>query len=150
MRTLIAILPFLFAFWTQGASPISLEWDPSPDADVVNYRLYWGPVSATYTNHADVGNVTNTVFSQVAGGGHYYFVVTALNAGGAESDPSNEVDYQAPVTPPKRLRITQSLQAAAAPVGPWREVGTLQSLMVEEADAQFYRVKLAIEPPPTP
>lgn len=87
----------IFASLSALAAPtVSLAWDPSPDADVTNYRLYWGPGSGNYNGSSDLGNVTNTVFTQLVPGGHYYFVVTAFNAGGAESDPSNEIDYLVP------------------------------------------------------
>lgn len=151
MKTILTILPLLLAAISAGAAPtVSLAWEPSPDADVVKYRLYCGPSTGTYSFSRDLGNVTNTVFTNMVAGGHYWFVVTAINAGGAESDPSNEIDLAVPVSPPRNLRITQSLQASASPAGPWREVGTLQSLLAAEDAAQFYRVKLAIEPPPTP
>jgi hypothetical protein len=148
---------FLFSIWLllctfiASAAPIvSLAWDPSPDADVVNYRLYWGPSSGVYDGSRDLGNVTNTVHANIVAGGHYFFVVTAFNAAGAESDPSNELDYQVPVTPPKKLRLVQTLQAAATPFGPWQEVGTLNSLIEQKPSSEFFRVVMEIAPPPIP
>ena len=93
----------LFTFLLMGVSifaapTVSLAWDPSPDSDVTNYRLYWGPGSGNYNGSSDLGNVTNTIFTQLVPGGHYWFVVTAINAGGAESDPSNEIDFLVPNT----------------------------------------------------
>jgi hypothetical protein len=147
MRALFSILPLLLALYAHAAPTVSLAWDPSPDADVVNYRLYWGPSSGTYNGSADLGNVTNTVFTQLVPGGHYFFVVTAFNVAGAESDPSNELDYLVPSKPrpPTEFRITQSLQAAATPLGPWSDIGTNVVLRTATNDSEFYRVVLAIE-----
>lgn len=148
----------LFSLWllagalaASAAASISLAWDASPDSDVNAYRLYWGPNTGQFTNHYSLGNVTNAVFTNLTAGAKYYFVVTALNVAGAESDPSNEINFQVPVTPPKQLRVTQTLQAAASPAGPWREVATLQSLIDAPTNsAEFYRVQMAITPPPLP
>lgn len=102
IRKLLMLIVMQVTFGVIAAPTVSLAWDPSPDADVTNYRLYWGPGSGNYNGSSDLGNVTNTVFTQLVSGGHYYFVVTALNAGGAESDPSNEIDFLVPGgnTPP--------------------------------------------------
>jgi len=139
----------LLGLWVLSASVVpaapivSLAWDPSPDADVVNYRLYWGPSNGVYTASRDLGNVTNTVFTSLVGGQHVFFVVTAFNAAGAESDPSNELDYRVPVTPPRQLRIVQTLQTASSPAGPWTELGTLSSLVEARNGQQFFRVMMA-------
>lgn len=143
----------LFLAWTAGAaSQIALAWEPSPDADVNAYRLYWGGASCTWTNHHELGNVTNVVFTNLSAGGHYYFAVTALNTAGAESEPSNEVEYAVPTKPrpPDELRITQTLQTAATPAGPWREIGTLASLVPAKTNGEFFRVMLSVSPPPIP
>lgn len=149
MKALFAWLALCLA-WTAGAaSQVSLAWEPSPDADVTAYRLYWGGAAGTWTNHHALGNVTNAVFSDLTPGGRYYFVVTALNTAGLESDPSNEVSYSVPTKPrpPGELQITQTLQTATSPAGPWREIGTLASLMPAETDSQFFRVVLSVSPP---
>jgi hypothetical protein len=105
---------------TKGSPVVSLAWDPSPDADVVNYRLYWGPSSGVYNGSSDLGNVTNTVFTQLFPGGHYFFVVTAFNDSGAESDPSNELDYLVPGggMPPSISVIPNQTTTSGVAVGP--------------------------------
>jgi len=147
IRHLSSIIYLLSVLTALAAPSITLEWGPSPDADVNNYRLYWGPGSGNYTNSHDLGNVTNTVFTNIIGGAHYYFVVTAMNVEGAESDPSNEVDFKIPVTPPKQLRIVQTLQASGSPAGPWHEVATLNSLLDASTNSAFYRVRMDVTPP---
>ncbi|MEI8347802.1 MAG: fibronectin type III domain-containing protein [Pseudomonadota bacterium] len=92
---MLIIIFWLFAPFVVHAGPsITFTWDPSPDdslspvpsqhKDVNNYRLYWGPGSGNYNGFQDLGHVTSTVFTQLVPGGHYYFVVTCMNAEGAE------------------------------------------------------------------
>jgi hypothetical protein len=83
------------AFATQS---VSLAWDPSPDTNVVGYKVYYGVASRTYTNIVDVGDVTNTTISGLVEGTTYYFAVTAYNILGMESDFSAEVSYTVPVS----------------------------------------------------
>lgn len=151
MRTLcLALWLFAGALAASAAASVSLAWDPSPDSDVVDYVLYVGNAPGTYTNSTHLGNVTNAVYTMLKPGAQYFFVVTAVNAGGAESDPSNEIDWTVPVTPPGRLRLTQTLQTASTPLGPWQEIGTLQSLVEAKTNSEFFRVVMEITPPPMP
>jgi fibronectin type 3 domain-containing protein len=92
------------ACWALAASlhaaEVKLAWDPSPDADVTNYRVYWGYQSRTYTTWFDVGNVTNATVGALADGTRYFFAVTATTDDGRESDYSNEAEYTTPLPPP--------------------------------------------------
>lgn len=156
---LFVILSFVISHSAFAAPSISFEWGASPDATNIilewrpnNYRLYWGPGSGNYTNFSDLGNVTNTVFTNLTVGTRQYFVVTARNVAGLESDPSNELNFLVPKKPrpPVEFRIVQSLQSAATPLGPWREIGTLASLLPAETNAQFFRAVLSVSPPALP
>src|SRR5438552_175041 len=89
------------AFWAlalpAAASPnVSLAWDANTESDLAGYIVNYGTAAGQYTNLVDVGNVTNSTVSNLQYGVTYYFVVTAYNASGLESDPSNEVSYDAP------------------------------------------------------
>ena len=95
-------LVLLIVLGLQAGPIVSLAWDPSPDADVNKYRLYWGPSSGVYNGSKDLGNVTNTIFDQLQPATRYFFVVTAFNEAGAESDPSNELDYLTPGGKPRK------------------------------------------------
>jgi fibronectin type III domain protein len=72
------------------ASPVTLEWDKSPGRDVKGYRVHYGTASRTYSKTIDVGNVTTYTVSNLTPRKRYYFVVTAYDAKGSESLPSNE------------------------------------------------------------
>jgi oxalate decarboxylase/phosphoglucose isomerase-like protein (cupin superfamily) len=75
---------------------VNLAWSPSPDTNVVGYRVYYGVVSRTYTNMVDVGAATNATISGLVEGATYYFAATAYNVLGLESDFSTEVSYTIP------------------------------------------------------
>lgn len=92
MKTWLAI--FLASFGCLHAAGVRLAWDPSQSPDVIGYVLRWGHTSAVY-NASNIyhGPVTNCSISNLIAGTNYYFVVTAYNADGIESDFSNEVMY---------------------------------------------------------
>ncbi|HLH54289.1 MAG TPA: fibronectin type III domain-containing protein [Verrucomicrobiae bacterium] len=78
------------------ASPgaaVVLAWDPSPDATVTGYNVYYGPASRTYTNVLAVGNATTAIVSNLCSGGTYYFAATTYTSAGMESDYSAEASY---------------------------------------------------------
>ncbi len=118
-RRVFGTLIFVIAIWASDLHPalgVSLAWDPSPDTNVTGYIIYWGTNSDSaglnaanatvdYTARLDVGNQIPATLTNLPAGGTYYFVVTAYNADGLESLPSNEVAY----TVPGSLRLTLSL-----------------------------------------
>jgi hypothetical protein len=94
---------------------VTLAWDPSPDPSVTGYNVYYGAATHTYTNKINAGNATSVVVSNLVEGATYYFVVTAYNASGLESDPSNEVTYAVPFPPVVVLTSPASGAAYLAP-----------------------------------
>jgi len=92
----------LIASSSQAAN-VTLGWDPSTDPDVVWYNLYYGPSTQNYTNVVDAGNSTTCSIFGLVIGATYYFTVTAYNALGLESPPTEEIVYQIPagLYPPK-------------------------------------------------
>jgi hypothetical protein len=84
---------------TLALQSVSLAWSPSPDTNVVGYRVYYGVASRTYTNMVDVGAATNATISGLVEGSTYYFAATAYNILGLESDYSAEVFYTVPGGP---------------------------------------------------
>ena len=95
-----------------------LGWTPSITTNVTGYIVYEGSASNTFTQTYDVGNVTNAAilldFSE-----EYFFVVTAYNQLGLESNFSSEVKYGRwpndrvtinwPTNPPASLLLSGSL-----------------------------------------
>lgn len=88
----------VFATVAVYAASVTLAWNPSPDASVTGYRIYWGPSSGVYTNSVAVGNVSLTTLSGLRTNTFYVFAATAYDASGVESDFSNEVGYTTPNT----------------------------------------------------
>jgi Fibronectin type III domain len=71
-------------------STVTLSWGKSPSRDVKGYRLHYGTTPKRYSETIDVGNVTTYTITNLIPRKRYYFVVTAYNATGNESLPSNE------------------------------------------------------------
>lgn len=77
---------------------IQLGWAPSPSADVVKYKVYYGFAAGIYNGSGaaqgvspvDVGNVTSYRLSGLATGTPYYVAVEAVDAAGNASGPTGE------------------------------------------------------------
>jgi hypothetical protein len=95
--------------------PITLAWDPSPDAGVAHYRLHYGD---QVTN---VGTSTQASL-KVSLGTTLTYYVTAVGTNQLESDPSNSIQatprWESSVTFGTRLLVANSLG------GPWTHPGT--------------------------
>jgi hypothetical protein len=83
---------------TAIAGDVRLAWDPSPDATVVGYIIYYGPASGNYTDSVDVGNQTTYVIPNLSAGAPHYFIVRGYTADKQLSAPSNEVSGLPPFT----------------------------------------------------
>ena len=75
----------------------TLEWtapvtnsDGSALTDLAGFRVYYGTSSGSYPQSIDVGKVTTYPVPDLPRSVRYFFVVTAYNQVGVESDPSNE------------------------------------------------------------
>jgi chitinase len=80
---------------------VTLSWDESHDRTVKGYRLRYGVSSGRkYFHVLDVGKATSCKLPDLIPGKKYYFVVTAYNASGRDSLPSNEVTFTAPKSTP--------------------------------------------------
>ena len=117
---LLAAFTFLHqpAFGAAPPSPYAatLAWERSPDNSVTGYRVYFGRQPRQYTNSVNAGNLINTTIAGLTAGVPYYFAVTAYDAGGGESDFSNEVQV-VPGQPRLRLGFTATRQAVLSVSG---------------------------------
>lgn len=95
------------------ASPIKLSWNAANDPTVKGYALYYGLLTQSTPNRADVGTNLNCTISNLVVGTTYRIYAVSYNIFGAESVPSNELLYTppTPVTVPNptgpRLQITR-------------------------------------------
>lgn len=93
---------FLFAALLSG--PILLTWSKAPESNIAGYVIYVGRVPGQYIQSFDVG-LTSTpdapsYLFPTAPDGTYYFVVTAKDTTGHESEKSNEVSKTVPAPMP--------------------------------------------------
>jgi hypothetical protein len=90
MKSILTICCLLLQAVALQSADVSLAWDPSVSPGVVNYRIYRGNSSRSYSAHDHLGNVTTHTVMGLAPG-IWYFTATALDSEGNESDYSNEV-----------------------------------------------------------
>jgi len=79
--------------WAQTPSSVTLAWDPSPNATVVDYKVYYGVATKVYTNAVDAGPTNVVTITNLASGIRYYFAATAIDNLGQESAYSVETNY---------------------------------------------------------
>ncbi|HRZ57568.1 MAG TPA: hypothetical protein P5525_19185 [Candidatus Paceibacterota bacterium] len=107
--------------WGSGAAwgaQVTLAWDPNSEPDLAGYRLHRGQSSGVYDRTVDVGNVTTFTDADLQTDVIYYFVVTAYNTAGLESDPSNEVSFLAPNASPTIGAIDDQSAPQDSVIGP--------------------------------
>ena len=75
---------------TLSWTPPTTNTDGSPLTNLAGYRVRWGPAPGNYTNTVTLNNpgLASYVVTNLVPGTHY-FVVTAVNSAGVESQLSN-------------------------------------------------------------
>ena len=86
----VVILAAFVAVEAAHAAAIQIAWDPSPEQDVVGYRVYVGTASRTYTESFDVGQQTSFTYEGLSNT-RYYFAVAAYRQGRVEGGLSEAV-----------------------------------------------------------
>jgi hypothetical protein len=76
------------------AEDVTLQWDPSPSAKAVGYKVHINKVLKEDHSVVDVGNVTFHVVRDLSNDEEYMFSVTAYGATGSESRHSNLVYWR--------------------------------------------------------
>lgn len=89
MKYFVAL--FLSLACASFAGSVSLAWDASPSPGVIGYNVYYGTESGRYDFVVEgIGTDLGVTIPELRLGGIYFFVVTAFDAFGIESDYSNE------------------------------------------------------------
>jgi hypothetical protein len=96
----ILVIISLISSITVYAVQVTLAWDPNGEPGVAGYRIYVGYSSGNYQYFADAGNHTSLVFNNGQAGTTYFFVATAYDMSGNESEISNEIKYTFPTVAP--------------------------------------------------
>jgi hypothetical protein len=81
---------------TAQAATVNLAWDANTEPTLAGYTLYYGTASKAYSYTCNASNVTHATVMNLTPGQTYYFVVTAYDVFGLESDPSSEISYTVP------------------------------------------------------
>jgi hypothetical protein len=93
-----ATLPaFSVSVVSTGTNVATLSWIPptenvdgSPLLDLSGYKIYFGTTQGNYTELVNLANPGLTMYvADTLGLGTYYFVITAYDSAGDESDYSN-------------------------------------------------------------
>jgi fibronectin type 3 domain-containing protein len=79
-----------------ASQSVELTWNPSPNANIVAYNVYFGTESRSYPDCITFDDVSDVIIPDLAGGQTYYFAVSAIDANGIESELSNEASYAVP------------------------------------------------------
>ncbi len=84
---------FLLVLTGVGASaePLTLMWDPSPDASVQGYVVYIGSASRSYSSGVDVGSSTSFDLPALDGKKRYYIAVASYDVHRVVGEPSVEL-----------------------------------------------------------
>lgn len=79
----------------EAARSAKLAWKPSKDADVAGYRVHYGTTRGKHDKLIDAASATSVAIPNLSDDSTYYFVVTAYNRAGLESEPSREMSVGA-------------------------------------------------------
>ena len=106
--------------FAQSSQSVSLVWDPSPSSAAVGYVVRRGTASGGYSYATNVTG-TSARIGGLQSGQRYYFAVTARDAAGNESLPSNELSYVVPTgaTNSPNGNVTNAVLGLPAP---WQTV----------------------------
>jgi len=92
----------LLLMWPVGIleadTVVNLVWDANTEPDLAGYWIHYGTSSGRYTLAADAGRVNTGSISNLQANTTYYFVVTAYDLAGNESQPSNEIAVRPTIT----------------------------------------------------
>jgi len=84
-----------FGSATLSWTPPTLNTDGSPLTDLASYKVYYGNESGNYHTSIQISNNGMTIYVvEHLTSNTYYFVMTAINSSGEESDFSNEASKQ--------------------------------------------------------
>ena len=93
------------------ASDAKLTWHANNEADLLQYKIYYGNKTGQYNTIVSTGNVTEFEIKGLDSNLQYFFVLTAIDSAFNESIPSAEVSLNFLDTkpdPPTGLKVIES------------------------------------------
>jgi len=123
-----------------------VNWNANVETDLAGYKIYYGTQSLTYDQAVDVGNTTEYILEDLQEGQTYYVVLTAYDASGNESLPSNEASAEVggprilitSVAQGVKLTWTPVSGAASYDVYQGSTVSTISSTPVATVTGNYY------------
>ena len=91
---------FLFSTPFANAAQVTLEWNENNETFLTGYKVYYGKTGGDLSNCLDIGNESHGTIQGLDEGTWYSFSVTAYDKFGGESNLSDIVDFQTPVSTP--------------------------------------------------
>ncbi|MFA6549854.1 MAG: fibronectin type III domain-containing protein [Candidatus Gracilibacteria bacterium] len=136
---------------TAGDSSVSLEWEAAK-GNVAGYKVYYGTVSvkndneAKYTQSLDAGNTLKYVVVNLENGKTYYFVVTAYDAKGVESDFYSPEVFSVPMSNLSAALVSMPKDEGNKAVAPGTQddSNVIKIEKVEAVDAVTVKVGLSV------
>jgi F5/8 type C domain len=127
------------------AATVNLAWDaPVPSTGITGYKLYSGSQSGQYGAPINVGNVLTYSVTGVTDNRSTYFAVTATDASGNESAPSNELRVIPGSIPQTSLSvIAVDSEELGSPAYPATQA-------IDNNMATFWHTVYQTTPPPLP
>lgn len=135
-----------------AAQSVSLAWDANTEPDIAGYRLYYSTTSGQYTTNKMIEVLgINTTQATVAlirltSGRTNFFVCTAFNTSGQESDYSNEVAYYVPAGTVYTLDATYSAQGLTLNVNSGIISGNVTTLPADAKSVNWAKSGLNVSP----
>lgn len=115
-NALFIVLAVLFLAIPAFAADINFGWDANKESDLVGYRLYQSQTPGTYQLDNPIAEIPKGSETYTVGGltdGTYFWVLTAFDQAGNESEASDEVtltiDETAPDSPAGFWAIMQQI-----------------------------------------
>lgn len=97
------LIAFLTTALVAVAAQVTLVWDPNSETDLAGYRIYRGTNTGQYDTFFEVH--TNLAIAKALLGHTNFFVATAYDTEGLESEFSNEVFVVFPAgNPPSQVQ----------------------------------------------
>ncbi|OQX96346.1 hypothetical protein B6I21_01255, partial [candidate division KSB1 bacterium 4572_119] len=72
---------------------LKVLWNANTETDLSGYKIRYGTSPGSYSQIVDVGDTTNHTITGLATGFEYFFVITAYDTAGNESNFSDEVSF---------------------------------------------------------
>ena len=82
------------------SAEVTLAWDPNTESDLSGYKIYYGVETGNYEYSIDVGDTTSYQVAGLVENQTIYFVATAYDVNGNESEYSKEVVFTPENQPP--------------------------------------------------